>query len=406
MLKLNTLYNGDCRELLKQLDDESIDNVITSPPYYQLRNYGTDPLKWEEGDYQLGLEPTVKMFVTHLAEIFDEVKRVLKPYGSVWVNLGDTYAGGRPGSGSNTRKHKVTEGSEWASGTRFKSKKSNWFLPDKCLCGIPWRFAIEMCDRGWVLRGDIIWYKPNVMPASVKDRMTCDHEYLFFFTKKSRDYFFEQQFVPHKVIDRRSKDSRGKRIVGRKTYFKGDYQRGSYLGQGLYGRNLRTVWKIHTRPSGVKHYASFPEKLVEIPLKATCPRYICKKCGKPMKKVYEKQEGQDIKIAKKDGSALPETEWNNNPKGHMGTPKKKFLGYTDCGCKAGFKAGVTLDPFSGIATTLITAWKLQRDYIGFELSKEFYQIALKRIREKAGNIRITDFVDDSDKMVDIFIRSD
>jgi len=245
MLKFNKIYNGDCRELLAKLDDETIDTLITSPPYYQLRNYGTNPIGWNDGEYQLGLEPTIEMFVNHLCDIFDDVKRVLKSYGSVWVNMGDTYAGGTPGAGSDTGKHKTKGGSAWGASTRFKVKKPDWQLPDGCVCGIPWRFAIEMCNRGWTLRNDNIWQKPNSMPDSAKSRMTVDHEYVFFFTKMNKGYYFEQQLEPHKIIDRRSKDNRGNRIVGRTTYFKGEYQRGAYLGQGLHGKNKRTVWKIN-----------------------------------------------------------------------------------------------------------------------------------------------------------------
>jgi len=299
MLRFNRVYNGDCRELLQQLDDETIDMTMSSPPYYQLRNYGTEPINWDEGEYQLGLEPTVDMFVNHLCDIYDEIKRVLKPYGTAWVNLGDTYAGGTPGSGSNTGKHESKDGSVWAASTRFKSNKPDWQLPDGCVCGVPWRFAIEMCNRGWTLRNDNIWWKPNSMPDSAKTRFTVDHEYVFFFTKSSKGYYFEQQLEPHKVIDRRSKDKRGKRIVGRTTYFKGEYQRGAYLGQGLHGKNKRTVWKVNTKPSGVKHYATYPEKLVRTPISAGCPLYVCTKCGTPMVKMWKK-----VKSSRKSDSEL------------------------------------------------------------------------------------------------------
>jgi DNA modification methylase len=178
-LKVNEIYQGDALSVLKQFPSESVDCVVTSPPYWALRDYGV------EG--QLGLEPTAAEYVDKLGDIFDEVRRVLKPTGTCWVNLGDTYMN----NSSYSERGQQGFGNDKV-GMIYKRSKE---VPQKSLCQIPSRFAIEMCNRGWILRNEIIWYKPNCMPASVKDRFTVDFEKLFFFVKQE-NYRFEQQYDP------------------------------------------------------------------------------------------------------------------------------------------------------------------------------------------------------------------
>src|SRR3990167_4892536 len=178
MLDRNHIYTLDCRDGLRQLDDGSVDCVVTSPPYWSLRDYGIEPQLWGgksdcEHEWQdcgngytcarcgawkgcLGLEPTVDIYLEHLLDIFDEVKRVLKPTGTCWVNLGDNYT-------------------------------------DKSLNMVPYRFALGMQQRGWILRNIIVWAKSNCMPSSIKDRCTVDFEPMFFFVKSPR-YYFKPQF--------------------------------------------------------------------------------------------------------------------------------------------------------------------------------------------------------------------
>lgn len=177
----NTVQCGDSLELLRQLPDESIDCCITSPPYWALRDYGVDG--------QLGTEESVEEYLEKLCSIFDNVSRVLKTKGTCWVNLGDTYSGTKHGKTDEKMARYLKEASQG-----IHKKRGEW--PEKCLLQIPSRFAIEMCHRGWILRSEIIWHKPNVMPSSVKDRFTVDFEKLFFFTK-SEQYWFETQYEPH-----------------------------------------------------------------------------------------------------------------------------------------------------------------------------------------------------------------
>lgn len=218
---------GDCAKLLATLPDESVDSVITSPPYWGHRDYGV------EG--QLGLESTMDEYVKKLCDIFDDVKRALKPSGTCWVNLGDTYK-------------------------------------EKRLCMIPSRFAIMMGDRGWILRNEIIWHKRNCMPDSSKDRFTVDFEKIFFFVK-NQDYFFDPQYEPMAASTLR-KASTSSYIV-KKGKSKGKTQLAINhevdWKPSDKGRNKRCVWDITTKGLRDAHFATFPEDLVEPMVKAGCP---------------------------------------------------------------------------------------------------------------------------------------
>lgn len=316
------IIEGDALTQLKTLDSESVDCCITSPPYWALRDY--------KQPGQLGLEPTFQEYINKLIEIFNEVKRVLKRTGSCWVNLGDTYN------------------------------------PEKSLCLIPQRFQIQMVDQGWICRNTVIWYKPNCMPSSAKDRFTVDFEYLFFFTKNQK-YYFDTQYEPLNpdtlresrytvnLTERKDQETRQglnkwkprkeyeennvqsplsikKRIVN-KVYFGGNKYPGqegipaTYSGNewepnGL-GRIKRAVWRISPQPFSEAHFAVFPEKLVETPIKATCP-----------------------------------------------------------------VEGTVLDPFLGSGTTALVALKNARNFIGIELNPDYITIANKRLAPYISQTRL------------------
>jgi len=212
------LIQGDCLEKMKELPDESVDMVMTSPPYWALRDYGVDG--------QLGLEPTFQEYINKLCDIFDEVKRVLKKEGTCWVNMGDTYSGGV----NNNDKKKV-------DGAKTIKPIKAMGVQDKCLLQIPSRFAIEMCNRGWILRNEIIWHKPNCMPSSVRDRFTVDFEKIFFFTK-SKKYYFETQYEPLQAPEttkRTAVGGDGSGELGSSVRF----------GNSEQGRNKRCVFQIN-----------------------------------------------------------------------------------------------------------------------------------------------------------------
>lgn len=186
----NTIYNTDAISGLRLLPDESVDCIVTSPPYWQMRDYGIGSIVWPDGwSGQLGLEPTRDDFIAHLCMIFDECRRVLKPSGTLWVNLGDTYNNPQKNSNKKECPQTISRGNNrnFVTGKRKMSPANT--LPSKSLCNIPNKFADEMILRGWVLRNKIIWHKPACMPASVRDRFTVDFEKVFFFTKSQRYYF-------------------------------------------------------------------------------------------------------------------------------------------------------------------------------------------------------------------------
>ena len=262
-LELNKVYEGNSLEVLKTFPDESIDMCITSPPYWGLRDYGVDG--------QLGQEPTPKEFINNLCDIFDEVKRVLKSHGTCWVNLGDSYAGsGVMGFVEEQSKSTTFGGS--TKGLACGRAGTPEGVKTKSLIMIPSRFAIEMINRGWILRNELIWHKPNAMPSSASDRYTVDFEKMFFFTKKSK-YYFKQQFEPLKPLNRW-----GGPIVNvpEKTKVEGDNPyavsyRERTLQPNKEGKNKRAVWSVNTTSFKGAHFAVYPPELIESPIDAGCP---------------------------------------------------------------------------------------------------------------------------------------
>ena len=279
---INEIIQGSALERLKELESESVDCCITSPPYWALRDYKI------EG--QLGLEPTFTEYIAKLIEIFNEVKRVLKPAGSCWVNMGDTYAG-QGGTYTNpslkiSQEHK----DNMMGGLRIKNSGPN-LVPDKSLCGIPQRFMLAMLDHGWICRNTVIWHKPNCMPSSAKDRFTVDFEYLFFFTKSQR-YYFDTQYEealnePTPRIGRKDLGTNAPPDTRKVNHFLWQFKDQERLWGNSLGRIKRCVWKIPTAPFADAHFAVFPPELVLTPLKSTCPEYICKKCGRAREKIIE-----------------------------------------------------------------------------------------------------------------------
>ncbi len=241
----NTIIQGDVMETLKQIPNESIDMCITSPPYWQCRDYGVKG--------QLGLEYTSEEFIDNLNNVFAEVYRVLKKEGSLWVNIRDTYSKGKKRSG----------------------------VSNKSLSLIPERLAIKMLDYGWILRNDIIWHKPNAMPDSCKDRFTVDYEHLYFYTKIEKGYYFKTQYEDFKTQRKvntscKQKENSGKAKILTDSKMVRHGLEGSTLNDPSKwsdkGRIMRTTWDINTKPFRGAHVAPYPEKLIETPIDACCPQ--------------------------------------------------------------------------------------------------------------------------------------
>ncbi len=312
---INKINCGDALKVLKTIPDESIDCIVTSPPYWALRDYGVKG--------QIGLEPTIEEYLEKVILIFDEIKRVLKPLGTCWINFGDTYANKTKGGQQNKAQDNIFDTLTERSVIPKLKPKLN--IPTKSLCLIPSRFAIQMIERGWILRNEIIWHKPNAMPQSVRDRFTVDFEKVYFFVK-NRKYYFKQQFEdlknPHELERRFSNpfEHHKYRKSARKSHGNLETIKQNQKEILKKGRNKRCVWAVGTGVSNGNHFAVYPPRLIETPILAGCP-----------------------------------------------------------------ENGIVLDPFIGSGTTTVVAKKLNRNFIGIELSPEYVKLAKKRIKNLKSN---------------------
>ena len=267
MIELNKIYKEPCLDTLSKMDDNSIDCIITSPPYWQLRDYGYDG--------QWGLEPTFNEYLEHLWSLMRECYRVLKIGGTCWVNLGDTYNNNSGGGGNS-----CTTGNKKALEECGRMNKQDKRFASKCLLLIPHRFAIGCIDMGWIVRNDIIWAKRNGMPEPVTDRFSKKHEYMFFMVK-SEKYYFDLDVVRDKTITGtercdiiKSKTSSNTTALNsgraKELESKGSFE----FKNNPNGKNPGTVsdfWDIPTKPSSSKHYAVYNDSLIAKPILAGCP---------------------------------------------------------------------------------------------------------------------------------------
>jgi DNA modification methylase len=395
-----TLYVGDALEVLRGLPDESVHCCVTSPPYWGLRDYGT------EG--QIGLEPTPEAFVAAMVAVFQEVRRVLRADGTCWLNLGDSYVSdpGKGGSGPGAKQGAhVDYGRERMAQVRDgKAVHGDVLRPyaveglrPKNMVGIPWRVAFALQADGWYLRSDIVWSKPNPMPESVTDRPTKAHEYVFLLTRSPR-YFFDQEAVrePHlqSWIGRAP-------VVDLKM--NGDRNDGGAMPTtgNPAGRNVRSVWEIATQPYPDAHFATFPEALPERCIKAgTSERGCCPECGDPWKRRIERvglprDRGVDgaatIRPDVDPGNASHGRDKISGPKlaAHRAAHPDRDLGWTaTCWCFVPEREGpfapvpcTVLDPFMGSGTTALVARKLGRRSIGIELNPEYAALCADRLKQ-------------------------
>lgn len=318
-----TLHHGDALDVAKALPDSAVDCIVTSPPYFGLRDYG------EPGQY--GLEASPIDYAETMRALFSELRRVLADDGTLWLNLGDSYYSGRGNPGPNSADAKQSARRGW---TRAVDRPGQRWAKPKDLLGIPWRVAFALQDDGWYLRNDNIWSKPNPMPESVTDRLSNKHEYVFMLTK-SRRYYFNLDAIREPVTsireaalswDRDGKCAPGKRPhhrpgrAGRPEATPPGAQPQTNFGptgkrHGKFhpaGKNPGDVWEIATQPFSGAHFAVFPTEL----------------------------------------------------------PQRCIL----AGCKPG---GTVLDPFSGSGTTGMVAQRLGCKYVGIDLNREYLDLSLR-----------------------------
>lgn len=418
-----TIHQGDALTMLRTLSSESVHCVVTSPPYWGLRDYGTgawiggnpdcqhtsirkspesdvknkqgtnagssrDPIRSDcrlcgamREDNQIGLEQTPDEYVLKMVDVFAEVRRVLRKDGTLWLNLGDSYGSGPGRNDTNRAGVDGFTGSQGKYGTQQIAKSHvaiTTNLKPKDLVGIPWMVAFALRSDGWYLRSDIIWSKPNPMPESVTDRPTKSHEYLFLLTKSER-YYFDQEAVREPATS--TDDSLRDRDNTKLNNTPGRTRMGGLTTNGYHVRNVRSVWNIATEPFPEAHFATFPQKLVRRCLLAgVSERGVCANCGSPWKRIIEIEDPEE-RLGKSYHDHV-----NDLGVGQRGVPPasgapiKQTVGWEPpCKCDALTVAATVLDLFSGSGTTGVVATKMGYNYIGIELNPEYIAMSERRL---------------------------
>jgi len=356
------LLHGNSKEILKTMPENLVHTVVTSPPYWQLRDYFADD--------QLGQESTPEEYVDNLVAICREVKRVLRQDGTFWLNIGDSYNN----NSGHTRSKKEWQRKGRLNGSADKKAFKHSTIKTKDLIGMPWKVAFALQNDGWYLRCDIIWKKLNPMPDGAKDRPTRSHEYMFLLSKSPK-YFYDYYAVLEET------DSHPDKIQG----FGANDQQGTYRMDQTrkfehYGkRNKRSVWSTAVATSGKGHFATYPEKLIDPCVKAsTSAKGCCADCSTPWFRNFEKE-----KVA------------SDNGKGYT-------LELVDKGWEKGCKCEtnevnpcIVLDPFNGSGTTGKVALKYDHNYIGIDTNEEYLDVARYNINASSKNTENSDVYEPS-----------
>jgi len=369
----HTILNGDVIDCLRSLPDCSVQCAVTSPPYWGLRDYGV------EG--QIGLEPTPGEYVEKMIEVFREVKRVLRDDGTLWLNLGDSYAS----AWACGRRNVVGNGSMENGKRDSRPNRVSGDIKEKDMVGIPWRVAFALQADGWYLRSDIIWSKPNPMPESVTDRPTKSHEYVFLLSKSAR-YFYDADAVREGCGVWKGTDflpTSDKDLAGNEKTSATNGSLNNRTDAVRMGRNRRTVWEIATQPTPEAHFATFPEALVEPCIKAgTSERGCCPMCGAPWRRVVEREvTGIPHYNSKSNGRTdCQYGECATTTLRATARDTKTVCWQPSCTCGDNPVPCVVLDPFGGSGTVAKVARDLGRSSISCELNPEYVKIAKKRLR--------------------------
>ncbi len=359
------ILHGDALTMLRTLPDNSVHCVVTSPPYWGLRDYGHDE--------QIGLEETPDAYVARLVDVFREVRRVLRDDGTCWLNLGDSY-NGSGGAGGDYYAGGLKEGQP-----RYPGRNVGALKP-KDLVGIPWRVAFALQADGWWLRQDIIWHKTAPMPESVTDRCTKAHEYVFLLTKSAR-YYYDAQAIAEPA-----------QVGFNGSSFTSDYDQQTKPGLGMKERteaatrNKRSVWTLGPEPYSEAHFATMPPTLAELCIRAGSSAHgCCSYCGAPWERVVEREQKPQ---GRSTGNVYTATAYGNPQSATWGKRKKlggdpretETIGWQPtCTHEAERIPCTVLDPFAGSGTTLAVSLANGRNSIGVELNAEYIRLAEKRI---------------------------
>lgn len=433
-----TILVGDVRERLRDLPDNSVHCVVTSPPYYGLRDYQTGT--WEGGDptcdharylgghgaaskkqtssagtqkyayvgkcgkcgatrtdRQIGLEPTLQDFIAGMVDVFREVRRVLRPDGVCWVNMGDSYAnqGGAHGGRSDNQIGVGARRTHSAGGGDQSMRTPPPGFKPKDILMVPARLAIALCDDGWYLRQDIIWHKPNPMPESVTDRCTKSHEHIFMLAKSAR-YFYDADAVKEPFADKRNGASGAKSLPysegsGRRDTLGGEGKKGLGTAPESSGRNPRDVWTIATKPYPGRHFATFPPEIPERCIKAsTSEKGVCPSCGAPWKREVERAKPPTVAPSELDrfgdGGARVHRKVGGQYQKWLDANPPKTVGWSPtCSCPPAEPVPATvLDPFGGAGTTALVARRLGRDAALIELNPAYVKMTEERLAPELG----------------------
>jgi DNA modification methylase len=395
------LLIGDALEQLRALPAESVHCCITSPPYWGLRDYGA------EG--QLGLEKTPEQHVAAMVAVFEEVRRVLRSDGTLWLNYGDSYASGEIGRHDGYNPTRAgNSGTNKPFGKRQQARLTTGLKP-KDLVGMPWRVAFALQAAGWYLRSDIIWHKPNPMPESVRDRPTSAHEYLFLLAKSPR-YFYDADAIREQL----SEVALEQLAYAQKHHFSGSGrsklapERGdgdSNVGAGgkharaargagmnPAGRNKRSVWTVATQPYSGAHFATFPPKLITPCIMAgTSERGCCSGCGAPWVRVVGREGKPPVfaPLAITKTGVLPDGPGTHRNLGGRyqqwldDHPRTTTGWRPSCGCGSPKPEPCTvLDPFGGSGTVAEVAEAIGRRWVLIELNPKYAELIRKRTAQQ------------------------
>lgn len=370
---------GDCRASMAGMPANHFHCCVTSPPYYGLRSYGTDPVAWADGwSGSYGNEPTPDQFAVHTVEIFQAVKRVLRADGVLWLNIGDSFANDSKWGGKMGGKH--AKGLHGDTGIGREKKVTG--LKSKDLIGIPWMVAFALRADGWYLRMDNIWDKPNGMPESTSDRPGKTHEYVFMLTKNPR-YFYDHVAVQQTATGLARWGDAGKYTAAANS---GEKLMRTKAGIAAVGardtRNLRSVWRIPVGSFKGGHFATMPPKLAaRCILAGTSEKGCCRTCGAPWVRevVRERVPTRPGNATKVTGDTM--TDGNRDPLRHVTTIRT--VGWRpSCTCPAADPVPCrVLDPFGGSGTTAGVAVSLGRSAVVCELNPEYAALMPDRVAD-------------------------